>query len=61
MAETQIKVDVNTRSCIGCKYCAVLSDKKMKISFACIQRVWIEILPNITDLKGRTCDRYFEQ
>jgi len=52
---------VSTRSCIGCQYCIVMADKQMKTSYACIQRVWTEILPKMDDLIGRTCDRYVEE
>ena len=55
------KGDVSTRSCIGCRSCVVLANKQMKTSYACVQRVWTEILPNMSDLVGKTCERYVSE
>ena len=49
---------VSDRSCISCKHCYVLANAKMQTSFACVKRVWEEIIPNISELKGKTCDKY---
>lgn len=48
-------------SCINCHYCIVLANKQMKTSFACVKRIWTEILPNMSDLVGKTCDKYVKE